>query len=183
MIQQDLLKSPVFAFSAGSMPSLTFGGYDKSRYREALAILPLIDNEDGLWAVQIDAITFGSEDNRVQLDNTSAIFDTGTVFITLPTTLAELFNRQIGAKRDAMGQYVIDCDRGRQQPNLTFTLAGHDFEVTANDYIIEHDGYCESAVFGLDLNHPAVLLGTAFLQRWYAVFDLGQRRIGLAEAV
>lgn len=58
---------------------------------------------------------------------------------------------------------MADCGRDYQQPNLSLTLAGHDLEITANEYIIEHEDCCTSAVLGLDLDDPVVILGNAFL--------------------
>lgn len=188
LVRQKLIGKPMFAFSPGNnvlAPSLTLGGYDESRFRGDTTYLPLLEGHDNdkLWEVQLDALTVGSDDNKVELENTGAIFDSGTPFITLPATLADLFHKEIRAERDPLGQYIVDCDRIDHLPSLIFTLAGHDFKITADEYIFEHDDeYCASAVLGLDLNKPAVLLGNAFLQRWYAVFDLGERRVGLAEA-
>lgn len=138
MVEQKLIDEPIFAFSPGSStqpPSLTLGGFDSSRYKGEMTYLPLVEDWKA-WEVQLDAIMFGKD--KVEIDHTGAILDSGTALIALPSDLAGLFNKELGAKRNALGQYVIDCDWRYLGPNLTFTLAGHDFVVTPNEYVVEH---------------------------------------------
>ena len=68
---------------------------------------------------------------------------------------------------------------------MTFTLSGHDFALTVADYILEVLGSCISAVTSFDVPEPAgplVILGDAFLRKWYSVYDLGENVIGLAKS-
>lgn len=57
-------------------------------------------------------------------------------------------NTQIGAKKSWTGQYTIDCDKRSSLPDLTFTLTGYDFTITPQEYILEVQGSCISALFG-----------------------------------
>lgn len=94
-------------------------------------------------------------------------------------------NAQIGAKRSWNGQYQVDCSKRDSLPDLTFTLDGTNFTISAFDYILEVQGSCISAIFGLDMPErigPLAILGDAFLRRYYSIYDLGDNKVGLATA-
>lgn len=187
MIDQKLLDEPVFAFYLSDTnedadgSEVVFGGVDKDHYTGKMTKIPL--RRKAYWEVELDAITFGNQ--TAELDNTGAILDTGTSLIALPSTLAELLNREIGAEKSFNGQYTLDCSKRDSLPDLTFTLTGHDFTIGPNDYILEVQGSCISAFMGFDIPEPAgplAILGDAFLRQWYSVYDLGNNAVGLAKA-
>ncbi|KAF2862274.1 Asp-domain-containing protein [Piedraia hortae CBS 480.64] len=186
MIHQDLLDEPIFAFylsdtKTGDDSEAVFGGVNKDHYTGKMTKLPL--RRKAYWEVDLDSITFGDE--TAEVDSTGAILDTGTSLIALPSTLAELLNREIGAKKSFNGQYTVECEKRDKLPDLTFTLSGYNFSITAYDYILEVQGSCISAFMGFDIPEPAgplVILGDAFLRKWYSVYDLGNNAVGLAKA-
>ncbi|KAF8250141.1 peptidase A1, partial [Wilcoxina mikolae CBS 423.85] len=184
MIEQNKLDEPVFAFylsSTEQQSEAIFGGIDKKHYTGKMVKLPV--RRKAYWEVDFDAITFG--DQAASLENTGAIVDTGTSLIALPTTIAELLNEEIGAKKGWNGQYSVECSARDNLPDLTFTLCGHNFTISAYDYILEVQGSCISAFMGMDFPEPVgplAILGDAFLRRYYSVYDLGSNTIGLAKA-
>jgi len=186
MLNQGLLDEPVFAFYLGNTneqqeSEATFGGIDESHYTGKMIKLPL--RRKAYWEVDLDAITFGDE--TAEMDNTGVILDTGTSLIALPSTIAELLNKEIGAKKSYNGQYTVECDKRDSLPDLTFTLTGHNFTISAFDYILEVQGSCISAFMGMDFPEPMgplAILGDAFLRQWYSVYDLGNSAVGLAKS-
>jgi saccharopepsin len=186
MIDQGLLDEPVFAFylgdtNAGEESEATFGGIDKSHYTGKMTTLPL--RRKAYWEVNLDAITFGKE--TAEMDSTGVILDTGTSLIALPSTIAELLNKEIGAKKGFNGQYTVECDKRDSLPDMSFTLSGYNFTIGPNDYILEVQGSCISSFMGMDFPEPVgplAILGDAFLRRWYSVYDLGNNAVGLAKA-
>ncbi|KAF2101612.1 cellular aspartic protease [Rhizodiscina lignyota] len=185
MIDQGLLDDPVFAFylsdtnNEGDESEATFGGINEDHYKGELTKIPL--RRKAYWEVDLDAITFGKE--TAELDNTGAILDTGTSLIALPSTLAELLNKEIGAKKSYNGQYTIECNKRDSLPDLTFTLTGHNFTIGPYDYILEVQGSCISSFMGMDFPSPPgpiAILGDAFLRKWFSVYDLGDNSVGLA---
>jgi saccharopepsin len=145
MIEQGLLDEPVFAFYLGDTnddaeSEATFGGINKDHYEGKITELPL--RRKAYWEVDLDAITFG--DATAELDNTGVILDTGTSLIALPSTLAELLNKEIGAKKGFNGQYSVECDKRDSLPDVSFRLSGHEFSITPYDYILEVQGSCIS---------------------------------------
>ncbi|KAG9966991.1 Asp-domain-containing protein, partial [Aureobasidium melanogenum] len=111
MVAQDLLDEPVFAFYLSDTndkeaeSEAIFGGVNKDHYTGELTKLPL--RRKAYWEVDLDAITFGKE--SAEFDNMGAILDTGTSLIALPSTLAELLNKEIGAKKGYNGQYTVEA--------------------------------------------------------------------------
>ena len=155
MINQDLLDEPVFAFylgeagdaegEGGAQSEAIFGGIDKNHYTGKLIEIPL--RRKAYWEVDFDSISFG--DSTAELDDTGVILDTGTSLIALPSTLAELLNKEMGAKKGYNGQYTIDCEKRATLPDATFNLAGYNFSISAYDYILEVQGSCISSFFGM----------------------------------
>ena len=152
MIDQGMLDEPVFGFYLGDTANgegdeseAMFGGIDKSHYSGKMTYIPL--RRKAYWEVDLDAITFGSA--TAELDNTGVILDTGTSLIALPSTLAELLNKEIGAKKSYNGQYTVDCSKRDSLPDMTVTLTGSNFTISAFDYILEVQGSCISAFMGM----------------------------------
>ena len=161
MLDQKLLDEPVFAFKlsdAAEESEVTFGGIDEKAYKGKITHLPL--RRKAYWEVDFDAISFGKA--TAELDKTGVILDTGTSLIALPSTLADLLNKEMGAKKGYNGQYTVECDKRDSLPDVTFKLSGHDFSISAYDYILEVQGSCISTFMGMDFPAPVVsTTGTA----------------------
>jgi len=186
MVNEGLLDEPLFAFylsdtTNGDESEVTFGGVNKNHYTGSLTKIPL--RRKAYWEVDLDAITFGKE--TAEMDNTGVILDTGTSLIALPSTIAELLNKEIGAKKSYNGQYTVDCSVRDSLPDISFKLSGYDFAISAYDYILEVQGSCISTFMGMDIPAPVgplAILGDAFLRKWYSIYDLEKGTVGLAKA-
>lgn len=184
MVNQKLIDEPVFAFylaDAEGASEAVFGGVDKDHYKGEIEYIPL--RRKAYWEVDLESIAFGDE--VAELEDTGVILDTGTSLNVLPSSLAELLNKEIGAKKGYNGQYTVDCAKKDSLPDITFNLAGSNYSLPASDYILEVSGSCISTFQGMDIPAPAgplVILGDAFLRRWYSVYDLGKNAVGLARA-
>jgi len=184
MVNQKLIDEPVFAFyladSEGESEAV-FGGVDKDHYKGDIEYIPL--RRKAYWEVDLESIALGDE--VAELEDTGVILDTGTSLNVLPSSLAELLNKEIGAKKGYNGQYTVDCAKKDSLPDITFNLAGSNYSLPASDYILEVSGSCISTFQGMDIPAPAgplVILGDAFLRRYYTVYDLGKNAVGLARA-
>lgn len=183
MINQKLIDEAVFAFRLGSDSSdggeCVFGGIDKNAYTGKMTYLPV--RRKGYWEVDLEKIGFG--DDELELDNTGAAIDTGTSLIVMPTDVADMLNKEIGAEKSWNGQYTIDCSKVPTLPKLTFTFSGKDFDLSGEDYILNAGGTCLSAFTGMDIPPPMGplwIIGDAFLRKWYSVYDLQKNAVGLA---
>lgn len=191
MLDQGLLNQPILSFCVGDANKGTdsvciLGGTDETKYKGEIIYFPL--RRHIFWETILDAIALGDEAIDLIDVDIGATLDTGTSLIAMPTAFAELLNLRIGAiQRPSDGLYSLPCNKRATLPNLTFTLSGHDFSISAYDYVLGlQDGSCVSTFQGLDTSEivgPLFVLGDAFLRRWYSVFDLGMDRIGLARAM
>ncbi|PHH91159.1 hypothetical protein CDD83_1493 [Cordyceps sp. RAO-2017] len=184
MVKQKLLDEPVFAFYLSSQEEgseAIFGGIDKAHFQGDLTWIPL--RRKGYWEVDLGSISLGEDE--LQFDKAGAVLDTGTSLNVLPTNIAEMMNAQIGAKKSWNGQYTVDCATRDKLPDVTFSLSGHKYSLSAKEYILELQGTCVSSFQGMDF--PArigeiVILGDAFLRKYYSAYHLGKNAVGLALA-
>ncbi|GAA5940521.1 proteinase A [Sporobolomyces koalae] len=184
MVNQGLLDDPVFAFWLGSDPEqgvATFGGVDKSHYTGDIHYIPV--RRKGYWEIELEKVKFGDE--TLELENTGAAIDTGTSLIALPTDLAEIINRDIGAKKSWNGQYTVECSTIPSLPSLSLYFDGKPYTISAEDYILQVQGTCISAFTGIDIPAPVGpiwIVGDVFLRKFYSVYDLGKNAVGLAKS-
>jgi len=181
-VGQGLLDQPVFSFYMGDNQDgeLTIGGYDSSKIKGNLTYVPLM--KATYWEIKLDAISAGSASFK---DETSAIVDSGTSLIAGPTLLVQQLAESIGAKKNMMGQYTIDCSVIPSIPDIVFTINGKDYPLTGNEIVIQSQNICLFAFMGIDIPmpDPKWILGDVFMRRYYTVFDYGQKQIGFAEVV
>ncbi|KAM0790153.1 saccharopepsin [Microbotryomycetes sp. NB124-2] len=185
MINQGAIDEPVFAFYLGSDPEggeAIFGGIDDKHYKGKIDYVPV--RRKGYWEVELEKVKFGDE--TLELENTGAAIDTGTSLIALPTDIAEIINKEIGAKKSWNGQYTVECDKVSSLPPLTFYFGGKPYEISADDYILQVQGTCLSSFTGMDIPAPLGpiwIVGDVFLRKFYTVYDLGKNAVGFAPAV
>lgn len=172
MVNQGLLDEAKFAFYLGDSEQdggeAIFGGVDDSRYEGKITYAPV--RRKGYWEVQLDKVAFGDEE--MDLDNTGAAIDTGTSLIALPSDVAEILNKEIGATKSWNGQYTIDCEKVASLPPLKFVIDGKDYELEGSDYILNVQGSCLSSFTGLDIPPPLGpiwIIGDVFLRKYYTV--------------
>jgi len=187
LINHKLIDDKVFAFYLGDTNKgdeggeAVFGGYDEAHYTGEITWLPV--RRRGYWEIGLDSFSFGKD--TLELENTGAAIDTGTSLIALPSDIAELLNKEIGAKKSWNGAYTVDCEKVASLPDITFTFSGYNFSLPATDYIMNAQGTCISSFQGLDIPPPLGpiwIIGDTFLRKYYSIYDLGKDRVGLATA-
>lgn len=185
MVEQGL--EPVFSFwlntngGSDNGGEMVLGGTDKKHYKGKITWVPV--TRKGYWEVSLDKVAFGGEE--VELPKTGAAIDTGSSLLVVPSELAEMINRFIGAKKGFGGQYTIECDQVPSLPELTLTFGGQPFTLQGSDYILQVQNQCVSGFTGLDVPPPLGplwIIGDVFLRKYYSVYDLGNNRVGFAKA-
>lgn len=181
-------KDKVFSFwlnrdvSGKAGGEMTLCGSDPAHYEGELTYVPV--SKKGYWQFTVD--NFKLED--MDLGSTvEAIADTGTSLMAGPTEMIKKLQEKIGATLITNGEYTVDCAKIPTLPDLTITLAGKPFTLTAKDYILEVSRFgtsiCISGFIGLDIpapRGPLWILGDTFIGKYYTVFDTAQDRVGFA---
>ncbi|KAH9999857.1 Asp-domain-containing protein [Russula vinacea] len=183
MINQGLIDEPVFSFRLGSSQDdggeAIFGGIDSSAYTGSISYVPV--RRKAYWEVELEKVGFGHEE--LDLENTGAAIDTGTSLIVLPTDIAEMLNAQIGAKKSWNGQYIVDCSKVPNLPDLSLYFDGKAYPLKGSDYVLEVQGTCISSFTPMDIPGGLWIIGDVFLRRYYTIYDLGRDAIGFAKSV
>lgn len=192
MIDQKVVDQSLFAFWLDRNPDkgpggeLTLGGMDPQHYVPPITYVPL--TKDGYWQFKMDKIMSGSQALGCQ-NGCQAIADTGTSLLAGPKDQVEAIQNFIGAMPLLKGEYRVDCARIDQLPTISIVIGGKQFVLHGRDYVLKVSSFgqtmCLSGFMGIDLP-PKLgelwILGDVFIGRYYTVFDMGNNRLGLAEA-
>jgi len=167
---------------------LTFGGTDTSKYSGKITYAPKSTSGDyaPYWGVAVSAITYGS----TSLGSGSAIVDTGTTLIYIPTAAYTKFLTAAGGKTDSTTGLAIFTTK--PTGIFSFTIGGTVLMLTPAQYLIPAAQYGNFGITGSsyyswinDGGSSGVdfIIGQKFLENYYSVFDTTQSRIGFATAI
>jgi len=82
------------------------------------------------------------------------------------------------------GETSLDCASLDSLPNVSFTIAGKDFSLSPQQYVLQivagGKTQCVSGFMGIDIGQPLYILGDVFLSAYHTVFDYGKSRVGFA---
>ncbi|XP_038675204.1 cathepsin E-A-like [Scyliorhinus canicula] len=194
MMAQGLVDLPLFSVylsrnqndEVGS--EIIFGGFDTSHFTGELHWIPV--TAQSYWQIQLDSVKVGGTVAFCE-NGCKAIVDTGTSLLTGPTKDIDELQQLIGAASSRDGMYSIDCGYLSSMPEVTFTIGGVEYVLPPQAYTLQEQDewgqvYCSSGFQGMDLPPPAGplwILGDVFIGYYYAVFDRGNNRVGLAKSI
>jgi len=185
MIDQKLIDEPVFAFylqrDSSQQGELVFGGIDDKHYTGELVDVPLIS--ETYWEVSLDSMQFGG--SAVVSTAVKAIIDSGTSLLGGPKDQVDALAKKVGATSVLGKEYTIDCAKKPSLPDLSVTLGGKEFVLSAEDYVLTVSSQCLFAFIGIDVpppRGPLWIMGDIFMRKYYCVFDYGNKKMRIAPA-
>ncbi|XP_016954721.1 uncharacterized protein LOC108027684 [Drosophila biarmipes] len=185
MIDQQLVEQPIFSFhmKSGSSDggSMILGGSNSSLYYGPLTYTNV--TEAKYWTFKMDFIEVHGKNSRRCESGCKAIMDTGTSLIVGPVMDVLYLNKAIGAEHnDTYDLYLVDCATIPQLPIIVFGIAGKEFFVKPQTYVIVYQDFCFSGFMDMrGLDHW--IIGDVFLRENYVEFDWARKRLGIAPAV
>ncbi|OAX43050.1 acid protease, partial [Rhizopogon vinicolor AM-OR11-026] len=170
---------------------LTFGGTDATKYTGTLTYTPLTTTEPAsyYWGIN-ESITYGS---TTILAETAGIVDTGTTLILLASNAYSKYQSATGATLDeTTGLLRVTTTQYDDLEDLNFNVGSVSYALTPNGqiwpralntYLGGSSDYIYLVVN--DLGTPSgegldFINGQTFLERFYAVFDTTNSRVGFA---
>ncbi|RKO84319.1 aspartic peptidase domain-containing protein, partial [Blyttiomyces helicus] len=108
-----------------------------------------VDSSNGYWQFSVAQGSFTAGDHTGTFGAIkTAIADTGTSLVMLPTPMAHSIWKATGATSLKNGQASIDCNA--QAPDVVFTFSNTPYAIPASAYILpgNQDGTCISGFAG-----------------------------------
>lgn len=189
MINQGLVDESVFSFWLNNKATgeeddeeqggeILFGGTDSSRYEGEIIWSDI--RREGHWEITLDDVKFGGK--RFSSSVSNALIDTGTSLMAAPSEITDAIHEKMGAKKGGDGQYTVDCAKLSDLPEFCFTISGKDLCLNGKEYTMQIKNQCFSGFRSIFTEEPLWFVGDIFLRKFYSVFDLGNKRIGLAKS-
>lgn len=156
---------------------ISFGSADHSKYSGSLSYISIIDNPDGFWEIPIgDASVNGKS---LGLSQRSALIDSGTSFILMPSDDAQKLHGQIPGSQQNGERYTLPCN---WQGTVSLTLNGITYDISYKDIVYQSSNQCISNVVGRQTFGPDQwLVGDVFMKNVYTVFDFDGSRLGFGK--
>lgn len=190
MVDQGLVAEPVFAFwlnreqGAAQGGELTLGGTDTAHYTGNITWTKV--TLPAYWEFSVDSMMFGEED--LCAGGCKAIADTGTSMMTGPTDEVAKIYKATGVT-PIKGIAIMDCTKISSLPTFTITISGTKFPLTPEQYVLKvtelGQTECLLGIMAMDIPAPAGplwILGDVFHGPYYTVYDVGNSRVGFANA-
>uniref|UniRef100_A0A5K4F8Q9 Subfamily A1A unassigned peptidase (A01 family) n=1 Tax=Schistosoma mansoni TaxID=6183 RepID=A0A5K4F8Q9_SCHMA len=180
---------PIFSFylnrKSGSAigGELVLGGFNPQYFKGDFEYIPTVHNY--MWVIQMLRYL---RINGVELCNIcSALIDTGTSLILGPPEQVRQINSLLGTN-DYFGRKSLDCGRIDMLPSIELIFHRKKYILKPRHYVVKKTPLFLKICVSPFEPHPSLspnywILGDVFMRRIYTVFDFGQRRIGLADAV
>jgi cathepsin D len=181
MFEQGLVDDNSFSFYLTQSPSgskLILGGVDKSLAKSDFTYHTLAS--DSYWLINVGGFSVNGE--SLGVTNAKGIVDSGTSLLVGDKNLVDKINAKIGTVSQ-------DCSNIDSLPDVTITIDGKDYTLTAQQYVLKVSALgqteCINGFMGMDMPpqlENALILGDLFIHVYYSHFDFANNRFGFAVA-
>ncbi|CAD31820.1 Peptidase A1 domain-containing protein [Caenorhabditis elegans] len=192
LISQKQLDAPLFSIwvdrklqvsQGGTGGLITYGAVDTKNCDAQVNYVAL--SSKTYWQFPMDGVAIG---NYAMMKQEQAISDTGSAWLGLPNPVLNAIVQQTKATYDWNYEiYTLDCSTMQTQPDLVFTIGGMQYPVKSIEYILDlglGNGRCVLAMLSYSNTGfgPSYVLGHVFIRQFCNVYDIGNARIGFANA-
>ena len=189
LMKAGALPKPQFFTYLSSTPGdkesmIVFGGVDESKVTGEFTKVAFNELQPilGYWAVTLQSVSVDGKDTGACKDCIGVI-DTGTSVIAGPPKVFDPILAELKVQPD--------CSNLDSLPPVSFTMAGVDFPLTPEQYVVKlPDGNggteCQLGMMAFDAGEgifPIWILGDTFLRAYGAIFDRGDNTVSFATAV
>ncbi|KAG8945217.1 hypothetical protein FRC04_001123 [Tulasnella sp. 424] len=195
LAQSGSLASNVFSFymarNGGSGSELCIGCVDSAKYAGSIQYYDLdssaTNGEQYYWNIPSDGFSYNGGSSTGSF---SAVIDSGTTLIYIPTTAAKALYAKIPGAKTApssvgTGFYTYPCNSNLSPITLSFN--GNKYAVNPADFnlgpVSSGSSTCVAGIVGEDVGDGMAIIGDEFMKNWYSVFDYGNQAVGFAKAV
>ncbi|KAF2100546.1 acid protease, partial [Rhizodiscina lignyota] len=157
---------------------ITFGFPDSSKYSGSLSYVTTMTNSDGFWEIPIGEASVNGK--SLGISQRSALIDSGTSFILMPSDDAQKLHSQIQGSYQDGERYSIPCD---WKGTVSITFNGVTYDISYKDVVYTStNDQCISNIVGRQTFGPTQwLVGDVFLKNVYSVFDFDGNRMGFGK--
>ncbi|RKO86402.1 aspartic peptidase domain-containing protein, partial [Blyttiomyces helicus] len=153
----------------GDSGTFTTNGFDSSHVAGKFSY-ESINTSPGYWLFDVSNGRYDAAGTNGDLSDggsvTSAIADTGTSLIILPSNVASAIWNAIGARDGGSGSASIDCNASG---SVSFTFSNTAYAVPASSYVLDNgDGTCTCGFAGGAEQQGVAIFGDVFLRNWYS---------------
>ncbi|KAM5238194.1 renin [Ctenodactylus gundi] len=191
ILSQKVLTEDVFSVyysrDSGQLGGeILLGGSDPKYYQGNFHYVSV--NKIGSWEILMKGVSVGST-TLVCEEGCKAVVDTGSSYISGPSSSLKLVMDALGAQLYEQYEYVVNCNQTSTLPDLSFHLGGRAYTLTSKDYVLQEHyddkNLCILALHDMDIpppTGPVWVLGAVFIRKFYTEFDRHNNRIGFALA-
>lgn len=172
--------------NGGGDAQFIFGGVDHNVYKGSVAYLklPTCDYGDSpFWKSEIKCVKLGDKMDIKLAHKSLASFSTGSKEILAPTKQADLLHAAIDGTYDsAKGVYTLKCcDDLDDLPTLKIDFNGYRVSLPPKLYAVKDSKKtCHTLINRNTYDDKNWVLGGAFLNNFYHIYDASNNQIGLA---
>ncbi|KAG8868321.1 Type I transmembrane sorting receptor [Tulasnella sp. 332] len=185
------------ARNGASGSEICFGCTDSAKYTGAITYYPLDPSATSgtqyYWNTPAAGFTYNSGTSSGAF---SAVIDTGTTLIYIPTAYAKtLYSKIPGAKSAAStvgaGFYSFPCSSASTLAPIQLKIGSAYYAVNMADFnlgpVSSGSSSCVAGIIGEDIGGSGAdqlaIIGDEWIKSWYSVFDYGNLRVGFAQAL
>lgn len=210
LVKQKIINTPVYSLWLDDLEATTgsilFGGVDTEKFTGELLSTPVLEEgtsgTKGYYSFNVSLKSIGINGPGKSSLNVPVTLDSGTTSTYLPMsvirTIAKAYNLSLDNPGDS--SYNIDCDVVSKHPNDYFEYQfdgeqkdpkgnGPVIRVPLSQVVVDLETYVsvtKNSTYCAIMVSPTVggfnILGDSFLRSAYAVYDLKNHQVGLAQA-